>query len=79
MMTLKKNKTIGLWRKLQKISPRLALAIIYKAFVKPHFDYDDIICMTKDKITFYQESELFQCNVCLATSGAFRGTSKEKL
>ena len=39
----KTNKTIGLLRKLQNTSPRPALITIYKAFVRPHLDYGDIL------------------------------------
>ena len=37
------NKTIGLIRKLQNLLPRTALITLYKAFVCPHLDYDDIV------------------------------------
>ena len=39
----KTNKTIGLLRKLQNTLATQALIIIYKAFVKPHLHYDDIL------------------------------------
>ena len=37
------NKIIGLIRKLQNLLPRAALITLYKAFVRPHSDYGDII------------------------------------
>ena len=37
----KTNKTIGLLRKLSNLLQ--ALAIIYKAFVRPHLDYGDVL------------------------------------
>ena len=43
MVTTKINKTIGLLRKLQNLLPRTALITIYKAFVRPHLDYGDIL------------------------------------
>ena len=43
MVTTKINKTIGLLRKLQNPLPRIALMQIYKAFVRPHLDYGDIL------------------------------------
>ena len=43
MVTNKINKTIGLLRKLQNLLPRIALIKIYKAFVRPHLDYGDIL------------------------------------
>ena len=39
----KVNKTIGLLRKLQNLLSRLTLITIYKAFVRPHLDYGDIL------------------------------------
>ena len=43
MVTTKINKTIGLLRKLQNLLPRTALITIYKAFVRHHLDYGDIL------------------------------------
>ena len=40
VITTKINETIGLLWKLQNILPRLVLRTIYKAFVRPHLDYD---------------------------------------
>ena len=37
------NKTIRLIRKLQSLLPRSALTALYKAFVRSHLDYDDIL------------------------------------
>ena len=37
------SKTIGLLWKLQNILPRPAFLTIYKSFIRPHLDYDDII------------------------------------
>ena len=39
----KTNKTIGLLRKLSNLLPRQALITIYKAFVRPHLDYGDVL------------------------------------
>ena len=39
----KTNKTIGLLRKLSNLLPRQALVTIYKAFVRPHLDYGDVL------------------------------------
>ena len=36
-------KTIGLLRKLQAVLPRPSLVTIYKAFIRPHLDYGDIM------------------------------------
>ena len=37
------NRTIGLIRMLQNLLPRSALITLYKAFVRPHLDYGDIL------------------------------------
>ena len=37
------SKTIGLLRKLQKTLTRAPLLAIFKLFIRPHFDYGDII------------------------------------
>ena len=38
------NKTIGLLRELQTLLPRAPLIKIYKSLIRPHLDYDDMIC-----------------------------------
>ena len=43
MVTTKINKTIGLLLKLQNLSRRTFLIKIYKAFLRPHVDYGDIL------------------------------------
>ena len=79
MMLNKVNKTIGLLRKLHNILSRSALLTIYKSFIRPHLDYDDIIYDQAYNTSFHQKLELLQCNACLAITGAIRGTSREKL
>ena len=37
------KKTIGLIRNFQHVALRLSLVTIYKASVRPHFDYGEII------------------------------------
>ena len=44
MVASKISKTIGPLRKLQNLLPSLSLLTMYKAFVRPHLDYGDIIC-----------------------------------
>ena len=39
----KTNKTIGLLRKLSNLLPRQALVTVYKAFIRPHLDYGDVL------------------------------------
>ena len=42
-ITSKVDKTICLLRKLQAVLPSPSLVTIYKAFIRPHLDYEDII------------------------------------
>ena len=73
------NKTIGLIRKLQNLLPRSALITLYKAFVRPDFDYGDILYDQARNESFHLKLESTQCNACLAIIGAIRGSSREKL
>ena len=79
MVSGKINKTIRLLRKLQNLLPRAALITIYKAFIRPHLDYGDILYDQAYNMSFHQKLESIQYNACLAITGAIRGTSKEKL
>ena len=65
VITTKVNKTIGLIRKLQNILPRPALMTIYKTFVRPHLDYDNVIYDEAYNETFHQKLESIQYNACL--------------
>ena len=69
----------GLLRKFRNILPRAALIIIYKAFIRPHHDYGDILYDQAYNMSFHQMLGFIQYNSCLAITGAIRGTSKEKL
>ena len=40
---IKTSNIIGLIRKLQPIIARAALLTIYKSFLRPHFDYGDVV------------------------------------
>ena len=75
----KANKTIGLLHKFHNILTRLPLLTIYKAFIRPHLDYGEIIYDQACTASFHQKIEFVQYNSALAFKGAIRGTSKEKL
>ena len=60
MVTTKINKTIGLLRKLQNLLPRTTLIKIYKAFVRPHLDYGDILYHQAFSLSFQQKLESIQ-------------------
>ena len=70
----KTNKTIGLLRKLSNLLPRQALITIYKAFVRPHLDYGDVLYDQTFNNSFHAKMESIQYNVCLA----IRDTSEKK-
>ena len=75
----KVSKTIGLLRKLQKISPRPPLITIYKSFMRSHLDYGDIIYNQAYNFSFNQKIESIQYNAALAITGAIIGTYRETL
>ena len=72
------NKSIGLLRKLQSLLPRNALITIYKSFIRPHLDYNDVIYDQTFNYYFHQKFESIQYNACLAITGAIRSTSRDK-
>ena len=76
---LKANKSINLITRLRKYLPRKSLLNIYKSFVRPHLDYGDIIYDNPNNASLARKLEKVQYNACLAITGCFRGTSKEKL
>ena len=78
VITIKVNKTIGLLRKLQRALSRLVSMTIYKAFVRAHLDYGDMVYDEAHNETFHQKLESFQYNACIALSGAIRRSSREK-
>ena len=74
MVSGKISKTIGFLRKLQNFLPRAALITIYKAFIRPHLDYGDILFDQAYNMSFHQKLEFSQYNACLAIARAIRGT-----
>ena len=56
VITTKVNVTIGLIRKLQNILLRPALMTIFKAFVRPHLQYGDVIYDEAYRETFHQKT-----------------------
>ena len=79
---LKARKGIGLIRFLSKYMLLDALDQLYKLYVRPHLDYGDIIyhkydpCMSLD-IT--ERLEQTQYSAALAVTGAWGGTSRQRL
>ena len=75
----KTNKTIGLLHKLQTHLLRAHLIPIYKSFIRPHLDYDDMIYDQTFNMSFQQKMETIQYNAALPITGAIRGSSREKV
>ena len=72
-------KGIGLLRKLRSILTRTSLLTIYKSFIRPHLDYDDVVYNRPSNDAFSNKLETVQYNAALAITGAIKGTSREKL
>ena len=70
------NRIIGSIKKLSLILPRASLLTIYKAFVRPHLDYADIIYDKPDNESFKDWVEKVQYNAALAITGVIIGTSR---
>ena len=61
-------------KKLSNYLPRHSLRTLYKAFIRPHLDYADIIYDKPDNMNICNK-----INAALASTGAIRASSKEKL
>ena len=67
---------------MKKLFPsvsRQSLLTIYKTFVRPILDYVNIIYDKVHKGAIIEEIEWVQNNACLVITGAFKGTSRERL
>ena len=63
---------------LQSLLRRLFTKTIYKAFVRSHLDYGDILCDQAFNSSFDDRLASVQYNACVAIPGAIRGTLKKK-
>ena len=54
-------------------------ASVDHTFVRPHFHYGDILFAQTYNSSFHEKLESVQYNLCVALTGAFRGSSKEKI
>ena len=70
---------IGLLKKLSNLLPKQALVTIYKAFIRPHLDYGDVLYDQDFNNSFHAKMESIQYNACLAITGVIRGRSREKI
>ena len=83
----KANKHIGIIKHLSKYLPFKTLNQMYKAFVRPHLDYCDVIYHQSAKITndgqvlttLMSEIERVQYRAALAVTGAWKGSNRTKL
>ena len=86
---LKCRRGIGMIKFLSKYLPRNTLTELYKLYVRPHLDYGDVIYHIPPKTCdFSQDTSLnnhveklesVQYSAALAVTGAWKGTSREKL
>ena len=79
MVSRKISKTMGLYVNCKIFYQTLHLSPIYKAFIRPHLDYGDILYDQAYNMSVHQKLKSIQHNVCLAITGVIRGISKEKL
>ena len=70
---------MGVLDKLQSLLARGALITIYKAFVRPHLNYGDVLYDQSFNTSFHEKLEFIQYNACLALTRAIRGTSTENV
>ena len=75
----KVDKTLGLLPRLQAVLLHPSLDTIYKAIIRLRLDYGVIIYDQAYRESFHQKPESLQYNASVATTGAKRSTSKEKL
>ena len=59
-MILRANKDIGLITRLRRYLPRNSLLTIYKAFIRPHLDYGDVVYDYPGNASFVQKLESVQ-------------------
>ena len=66
-------------KKLSTSVSRQSLLTIYKLFVRPNLGYGDIIYDKPHKGSFIEKIERVEYSACLVITGAFKGTSRERL
>ena len=60
-------------------TPLLSLLIIYKLFIIPHLDYNDIVYDQPNNLPLSEKIESLQYSAVLAISDTIKGSSKKKL
>ena len=71
------NNGVDLLRTLRYSIPRKPLLSIFKAFLRPHLDYCDLVYDKPRNEKFIDTLESIQYSATLAITGAINGTSKE--
>ena len=66
-------------KKLSLILSRKSLLTIYKSFVRPNLDYADIIYDKTSNESLKRRIEMFPYNAALIITGAFKGSSRDKI
>ena len=72
------NKILGIMKRLSLILSRKRLLTICKSFVRPNFDYDDIIYDKPVNESFKRKIERVQYKAAFVISGAIKGTSRDR-
>ena len=79
---LKARKGIGMVKLLSNYVSRNVLDQIYKLYIRPHLDYGDIIYHRHDpqmSLDITKRLDQTQYSAALAVTGAWRGTSRQRL
>ena len=85
----KARRGIGGLRLLSRYLPRSSLCEIYKLHIRPHLDYGDVLYHIPTKVyefrstntlpSIMEKIESVQYSAALAVTGAWKGTSRERL
>ena len=73
------NKIIRLTKKLSLILSRKSLLAIYKSFVRSNLYHADIIYDKPSNESIKRKIEMVQYNAALMITGAFKGTSRDRI
>ena len=73
------NKGIEMLKKLSNFLPRHSLVTLYRAFIRPHLDYADIIYDRPNNMNICNKIKSLQYIAALAITGAIRRSFKENL
>ena len=78
-MILRASKGIGLITRLCRYLLRNSSLTIYKAFIRPHLDYGDVVYDYPGNASVMQKLESVQYNASLAITACSGGTTRDKL